>query len=83
MKQTAVEWLIDQLTEYNYLQLSDKPDDMVALLSIIPQAKEIEKQQIIKAYQQGVTEEYGDTLDFTNDTDAEEYYNHTFKKDEL
>jgi hypothetical protein len=78
---TAVEWLIDQLTEYNYLYLSDKPDDMVALLSIIPQAREIEKQQIIKAYQQGITDEYGDTLDFSNDTDAEEYYNHTFKND--
>ena len=76
---TAVEWLIDQLTEYNYLYLSDKPDDMVALLSVIPQAKEIEKQQIIKAYQQGVTKEYGDTLDFTNDTDAEEYYNNMYK----
>jgi hypothetical protein len=81
MKQTAVEWLIDQLTEYNYLYLSDKPDDMVALLSIIPQAKEIEKQQIIKAHQQGVTEEYGDTLDFSDDTDAEDYYNNIYKND--
>ena len=43
------------------------------------QAKEIEKQQIIKAYQQGVTEEYGDTLDFSNCSDAEDYYNNRYK----
>jgi len=39
----------------------------------------MEKQQIIKAYQQGVTEEYGDTLDFSNCSDAEDYYNNRYK----
>jgi hypothetical protein len=73
MKQTAVEWLIDQLTEYNYLYLSDKPDDMVALLSIIPQAKEMEKQQIIEAYDRG-------EFNCGVNESAEEYYNKTFKK---
>jgi hypothetical protein len=37
------------------------------------EAKEMEKQQIIKAYQQGVTDEHGDTITFT--TEGKEYYN--------
>ena len=37
-KQTAVEWLIDKLTETNFLWLSDKPE-MNELIKIIEQAK--------------------------------------------
>jgi len=33
--------------------------------------------QIIKAYQQGVTDEHGDTITFT--TEGEDYYNSTYK----
>ena len=70
MKQTAVEWLIDQLTEYNYLWLTDKPDDMDAFLSIIPQAIEMEKQQIINAKD----------CWFEDERDGEQYYSETYKK---
>jgi hypothetical protein len=64
MKQTAVEWLIDQVEDYIGLIPVD----------IIEQAKEMEKQQIIDAYDNGkyITsgKEFG----------GEQYYNETFKK---
>jgi hypothetical protein len=65
-QQTAVEWLVDNL---HYLH-STKWDD------IVERAKAMEKEQIIEAYQQGVTDEYGDTIMFT--TEGEDYYNQTY-----
>jgi hypothetical protein len=69
-QQTAVEWLVDQV------------EDFIGLIpiDIIQQAKEMEKQQIEDAYRQGVTDEYGDSLDFTDDTDAKQYYTQTYGK---
>jgi hypothetical protein len=46
-------------------------------IKLLIQAKEMYKQQIIKAYQQGVTDEHGDTITFT--TEGEDYYNTLFK----
>jgi len=66
MKQTAVEWLIDELTDngIDYLDLA---------YVIIRQALEMEKQQIIDAYIEG----YSSNL---NAGDSEQYYNDTYKK---
>jgi hypothetical protein len=64
MKQTAVEWLADNL---HYLH-STKWDD------ILEQVKEIEKEQIGRAYQEGL-------LDGLNHT-PKDYYNETFKQQE-
>jgi hypothetical protein len=63
---TAVEWLIDELTDngIEYLDLA---------YEIIEQAKELEKQQIIDAYIEG----YSSNL---NAGDSEKYYNETYKK---
>ena len=68
MKQTAVEWLI------NELKLNDtiEKENLIIVRQIIEQAKEMEKQQIIDAYKEGVT---GHKL-------AEQYYNETFKQNE-
>ena len=60
MKQTAVEWLADNL---HYLH-STKWDD------ILEQVKEIEKEQIGRAYQEGL-------LDGLNHT-PKDYYNEIF-----
>ena len=68
-QQTALDWLIDNLK--GQLNIDE-------VTSIIKRSKEMFKEQIIKAYQQGVTDEYGDTLDFSNDTDGEDYYNETY-----
>ena len=47
-KQTAVDWLIEQLTESGYLWITDKPSDMDELSVIIEKAKEIEQIQFDK-----------------------------------
>ena len=66
MKQTAVEWLLIQIHKHwNSEGLSfDK---------ILEQAKAMEKEQIINAYDEG---EY----DCGCNGDSEQYYNETFKK---
>jgi hypothetical protein len=63
MTQTAVEWLYVKMFE-NKGRITKKEYN---------QAKEMEREQIIKAYQQGVTDEHGDTITFT--TEGEDYYN--------
>lgn len=73
MKQTAVEWYAIEMANY----LKDFYGDGIINIDILKKAKEIEKQQIIKAYQQGVTDEHGDTIIFT--TEGEEYYKTTYK----
>jgi len=52
-RKTAVEWLVEQLTDEpeHYLFLCDKPEYMYGLTKIIEQAKEMEKEQ------QGYSEE--------------------------
>lgn len=64
MKQTALEYLVENI---HYLH-STKWND------IIEQAKEMEKQQIIDAHNDG--HNYYDEYD---GIDSEEYYNETFK----
>jgi len=66
MKQTAVDWLIEKLAQNGVLHSSD-----------IHKAKEMEKEQIIHAYGQGVADEAGEILDATKD--AEQYYNQKYK----
>jgi len=66
---TAVEWLIDELTDngIEYLDLA---------YEIIEQAKEMEKQQIIDAFQYKFFHPYVEN-------EPEQYYNETYKKDNL
>jgi hypothetical protein len=66
MKQTAIDWLIEKLAQNGVLHSSD-----------IHKAKEMEKEQIIHAYGQGVADEAGEILDATKD--AEQYYNQKYK----
>jgi len=68
-QQTAVDWLIDNLK--GQLNIDE-------VTSIIKRAKEMQKEQIIEAYHQGVTDEYGDALEFGDCTDGEAYYNETY-----
>jgi hypothetical protein len=66
-KQTAVEWLVEKLTETPYI------DDF---WGHVKQAKEMEKGQIMKTW-------YDCKLSIIerNPTDAEQYYNETFKSE--
>jgi hypothetical protein len=67
MKQTAVEWLMEEMSK-TYIFNQDDFD-------MFKQAKEMEKQQIIDAYQQGFNNAY-----FNNPLSKEQYYNETFNK---
>jgi len=72
-QQTAIEWLIDKLTDepYKFLFLSDKPE-MNNLIKLIVEAKIMEKEQITDAWEDG--------KDSFSTRNAEIYYNETFKK---
>ena len=67
MKQTAVEWLIQELNQKIDFISMDKWD---MIIDIIQQAKAMEKEQIIDAFQAG-----------DDRVMAEQYYNETFKQD--
>lgn len=66
MEKTAVEYLIEQLNDYDskMIELFEKE---------ISQAKKNEKQQIIDAFE-------GFPLNTRNSQNGQEYYNQTFKK---
>jgi len=64
MKQTAVEWL------YQRILAKD-------IKAVFEQAKEMEKEQIIKAYWSSYKEGQ-----YSGDKTADEYYNETFKNTE-
>ena len=80
MTQTAVEWLIERLLDLD-IQFAKKLISLdvhsTTKVYLQEKAKEMEREQIIKAYQQGVTDEHGDTITFT--TEGEDYYNSTYK----
>jgi hypothetical protein len=62
---TAVEWLVEQFQEWNSPRKWKE---------IIEQAKEMEKEQIMKAY-----DERAYDIECLDDS-PEEYYNYTYKK---
>ncbi len=54
MKQTAVEWLVEQLKEYDFANIKDQENYIIKIQSWvlaekIEQAKEMDKEQIIEA----------------------------------
>lgn len=67
MKQTAVEWLLIQIHKH-------WNSEGLSFEKILEQAKAMEKEQIINAYDTG---EY----DCGCNGDSEQYYNETFKQD--
>ena len=75
MKQTAVEWLFEEINRDDWWYL---PKSM--RLEIINQAIEMEKKQIIESYCQGCFDITQDEYIFPRET-AEEYYNETFKSE--
>ena len=66
MKQTAVEWLVEQLDGENHLSINE-------INRVIEQAKEMEKEQIIEAANNFISEWEWDN--------GETYYNKTFKSE--
>ena len=66
MKQTAVNWLIDWIGKNQYFIGND-------LLQAVQQAKAMEKEQIVKAWDLG-------RRDIDYPADGEQYYNETYNK---
>jgi hypothetical protein len=67
MKQTAVEWLIEKLDQ-NFDYVAD---------TLIEQAKQMEKEQIKQAYNDGKAA----VIHIKNNMSLEEYYDKTFKNE--
>ena len=74
MTQTAVEWLITEVKKFNTIITREY------MLMLLEQAKEMEKEQIIQAFEQGEN----NSVDYFNPEnkikESEQYYNETFKK---
>ena len=78
MKQTSIEWLVDQLKEYDF-----SPRDNTYLIEIpvwiwkekVEQAKEMEKEQIIYAYEDGML-----NTEMNGTFTGEIYYNENYGK---
>ena len=68
MKQTAVKWLFQELWE--------TPQDKFRWHTILEQAKEMEKEQIIDAHNQGYADGYRD-----NGNESIDYYSETYGGD--
>jgi hypothetical protein len=75
MKQTAVEWLAEELT------LPEYGDNPQWVLQVIQQAKEMEKQQIINTYRDGRSDQQSEKPSRFYNRMAEQYYNETFKSE--
>ena len=75
MKQTAVEWLVEQM----------KLDELFNADYFINQAKEMEKEQMIKFHKWMIENDTAQNAEkhfhFTDSDMFNEYYNETFKKD--
>jgi len=71
MKQTAVEWLVEQIKDYDFAPLNTKDYEIIIPIGIlkskVEQAKAMEKEQIVDAFQTGDCR-----------LNAEQYYKETF-----
>ena len=78
MKQTAVEWLVEKLNQcepmYSGIQSNEHKEHLEKL---VQQSKEMEKQQIKQAYNDGKAA----VIHIENNMSLEEYYNETFKNE--
>jgi hypothetical protein len=72
-KQTAVEWLVGQLQQTRDWQrvINEANQSSTSVINVIEQAKEMEKQQIMKAYNEDTWWVQQKNKKFNN---AEDYY---------
>lgn len=81
MKQTAVEWLVEQINNDSDTIFYDR--NLHPFEQYVNQAKAMEKEQIIESWDNGYANGYdlGKYDDEPNPDDAEQYYNETFKSE--
>jgi hypothetical protein len=69
MKQTAVEWLVEKMRQPNWMS--------IPTTEWIKQAKEMEKEQIIEAW--NIRAKIDGVLTYTDNRTAEQYYKQTYE----
>lgn len=84
-KQTAVDFLREKLDKYIMWNEGDHKAEEYTLSNLsddFEQAKRIEKEQIIKSRENGISEGYRRTNNYYYDkmVDSEQYYTETFKQ---
>jgi hypothetical protein len=82
MKQTAVEWLIKELINYDKLLDGKKKNDDATVFKANPtkiydQANKMFEEQVKDAWDDGCYQ----SSDFPKTSDAEKYYNETYKSE--
>jgi hypothetical protein len=76
MIQTAVEWLVEKLSQCEPMYSGIKSNEHKEYLEkLVQQSKEMEKEQIMQAYNDGKAA----VIHIKNNMSLEEYYNETFK----
>ena len=76
---TSIEWLFNNLKELGYIPLAYSSHKM--LDKLVEDAKEMHKQEIIDAWEDGQDSEYDYHINNERRENAMEYYQETFKKD--
>ena len=78
MKQTAVEWFLNEFKKQVWFEENSELD--IWINDLIPKAKEMEKEQIMKAFYKGRQEEQYKNL-FNNHVrkSEEQYYKETYE----
>ena len=82
-KQTAIEWLINQFLEVNVDSITNENMYIKIPTKAFKQAKEMEKEQIVDAYEIGFADAWDDARydDEPKYSDSEQYYNETYKSE--
>ena len=80
-QQTAVQWFLDQLIEHRII-IVDKTTYQVKYKHeiLLEQAKEMEKEQIIEAFEIGIQSEFFHQTFNAPCKDGEQYYIETYKQ---
>jgi hypothetical protein len=80
MKQTAVEWFLNEFKKQVWFEENSELD--IWINDLIPKAKAMEKEQIENAYEIGFADAWDDARydDEPKHAGAEQYYNETFNK---
>ena len=82
MKQTAVEFLLDELPKLAALSdFLEKEDFIKARTMIFEKAIKMEKEQIIESFSHGVINHHDAFQNENKFENAEQYYNETFKSE--
>ncbi|CAB4144774.1 hypothetical protein UFOVP458_63 [uncultured Caudovirales phage] len=78
MKKTAVEWLVEKLSQCEPMYSGIKSNEHKEYLEkLVQQSKEMEKKQIKQAYNDGKSA----VIHIENNMSLEEYYDKTFKNE--